>query len=202
MNAQEYMNSTGPAVQHLFDGLNAYDSTNLPSISQYVDDTGLVKMTKEENEFFLKAYEDSFALEFARATLAGSILQVAYLGLKLHSPGPEDVAICAKFNIQRNSSLEGFCRGRQVHGIPIGLLIYAGRVQYNHWEEGEPRNVVAKTVFDELVWAYYEDTTFDLAYQLGYPSTRPVTHYLLRLELRWRNYNDYLSDLKNLLLID
>ncbi len=202
MTAQAYLNSTEPALQHLFDGLNAYDSTKLPSISQYVDENGLFKMKKEENESFLRAYEDSFALEFARSTLAGSILQVAYLCLKQYSPSPEDSSICDKFNIQRNSSIEKFCRGRQVRGIPIGLLIYAGRVQYNHWEDGEPSGVVAKTVFRELLSAYRDDHTFDLAYDLNYPSTRPVSHYIVRLELRWRTYNNYLSDMKNLLSIE
>jgi hypothetical protein len=68
MAAQAYLTSTEPAVRHLFEGLNSYDAMELPSIMQYVDGTGLVKMTKEENEAFLKSYQDSFALEFARAT--------------------------------------------------------------------------------------------------------------------------------------
>ncbi len=199
MAAQSYLTSTEPAVQHLFKGLNSYDAMKLPSITQYVDETGLVKMTKEENDIFLKAYQHSFALEFARATLAGSILQVAYLGLKQYSAGLEDTTICAKFNIQRGSSVEKFCRGRRVHEIPIGLLIYAGRVQYNHWEDGEPIGAAAKSVFRELILAYYNDLTFDMAYELSYPSPRPVSHYIVRLELKWRTYEDYLSDMKTLL---
>jgi hypothetical protein len=201
MAAQAYLNSTEPAVQHLFEGLNSYDTMKLPSIQQYVDKTGLVKMTKEENESFLKSYQDFFALEFARATLAGSILQVAYLGLKQNSPGPDDAAACAKFSIQSGSAVERFCRGRQVHGIPIGLLIYAGRVQYNHWEDGEPSGTVAKSVFQELIWAYYDNLSFDMAYELNYPSARPVSHYIVRLELNWRSYDDYLTDMKTLLEI-
>ena len=202
MAAKAYLKSTEPAVQHLFNGLNTYDVMNLPPILKYVDETGLVKMTKEENESFLKSYQDFFDLEFARATLAGSILQVAYLGLKQYSSGLEDAAIYAKFNVQSGSSVQRFCRGRQVHRIPIGLLIYAGRVQYNHWEDGEPSGSVAQSVFRELLLAHYDDLGFDMAYKLNYPSPVPVSHYIVRYELNWRTYDDYLSDMKALLEIN
>ncbi len=101
-------------------------------------------MTKKENEAFLAAYSDFFDLEFARATLAGSLLQVIYNCLKQYSPGSDDPALCSKYKTQTGSIAEKLCLGRLVHGIPIGLLIYAGRVQYNHWEEGRPSNPVAR----------------------------------------------------------
>jgi hypothetical protein len=199
MAAQSYLDSTRPAVRHLFDGFNAYDSIRLPSILDYVDKMGMVKMTKAENEAFLEAYQRSFDLEYARAVLAGSILQVAYLALKKYSPSPSDTSFCSKFGILTGSIAEKLCLGRRVHGIPIGLLIYAGRVQYNHWEDGEPSDVVAKAVFRELVRAYYDNTNFDMAFELGYPIPRPVSHYIVRLELGWRTYEYYESDMRSLL---
>jgi hypothetical protein len=199
MAAQDYLDDTKPAVSHLFEGLNAYDSIKFPSILQYIDNTGLVKMTRVENDAFLKAYEQSFDLEFARAVLAGSILQVAYMALKTYSADPGDISTYSKYGIQNGSTVGKFCLGRQVHGIPIGLLIYAGRVQYNHWEDGEPSHVVAKIVFRELIRAYYDDTNFDMAYELNYPTFRPVSHYIVRLELGWRTYEDYESDMRSLL---
>ena len=82
MSAELYIKQSEPAVRHLFDGLNTYDSIPLPSIMDYVDESGLVKMTKYENKDFLEAYDQYFELEFARASLAGSILQLAYVGDK------------------------------------------------------------------------------------------------------------------------
>ncbi|MCK4436113.1 hypothetical protein KAU87_04805, partial [Candidatus Bathyarchaeota archaeon] len=83
----------------------------------------------------------------------------------------------------------------------IGLLIYAGRIQYNHWEEGKPTNEVAKRIFDELVAAYYDNSHFDMVYVLDYPSPRPVSNYVLRLELGWRTYEDYESDMTSMLRV-
>ena len=199
MAAQDYLDDTESAVRHLFEGLNVYDSMRLPSILQYLDKKGMVKMTKAENEAFLRSYEKFFDLEFARATLAGSVLQVAFNCLKQHSPGPDDESICSKFGVRNGTTAEKLCLGREVHGIPIGLLIYAGRVQYNHWEDGQPSSVVAQAVFRELIMAYYGDTSFDMAYELEYPVPRPIAHYIVRLELNWRTYDDYITDIRFLL---
>ncbi len=54
MSAESYLAQSEQAIRHLFDGLNAYDSIRLPSIIDFVDETGLVKMTKAENEAFLR----------------------------------------------------------------------------------------------------------------------------------------------------
>jgi hypothetical protein len=77
-----FLEDTEPAVQHLFQGLKAYYLTSLLSILQYRDKTGDIRMTKEENEKFFKGYNNSLALVTARASLAGSILQITYSGLK------------------------------------------------------------------------------------------------------------------------
>jgi hypothetical protein len=199
MAVQDYLDDTEVAVRHLFKGLDSYDSMRGPSIWQYIDKTGQVRMTKAENEAFLAAHIRSFDLEFARATLAGSLLQVAYNCLKQYSPGPNDTSVCEKFRASIGTDAAKCCIGRQVHGIPIGLLIYSGRIQYNHWEDGQPKNAVAKTVFHELLMAYYDDLSFDLAYELDFPAPRPVAHYIVLFELKWRSYNDYISDMHSLL---
>lgn len=199
MSAQNYLNDTEVAVRHLIEGLNSYDSARAPSILPFISENGMVKMSKAENEAFLDAYTKFFDLEFARATLAGSLLQVAYNCLKQYSPGIEDAALRTKFSIRNGTTAEKFCLGRQVHGVPIGLLIYAGRIQYNHWEDGQPSNSVANAVFQELVTAYYDDASFDLAYETSYPSPRPVSHYIVKLELKWATYDDYINDMRSLL---
>ena len=156
-------------------------------------------MTKEENEEFLKNYEAHFALEIARAALAGSILQIAYSALKQYHSGATAKPQFLDLDVARVNPQPAFCVGRIVKNIPIGLLIYAGRIQYNHWEEGEPSNPVARQVFRELSVAYKDDPGFDLGYVLDYPAPRPVPHHIVRLELGWRTYDAYLQDMMELL---
>lgn len=200
MGARGYLAQSEKAIQHLFKGLNAYDSIQLPSIMDFVDETGLVKMTKAEDEVFLRAYEEYFDLDFARASLAGSILQVAYMGLKKYSSVTGISPRRSELDVKAGTTAAAFCVGKDVKGIPQGLLIYAGQIQYNHWEERELSNTVARRVFRELVVAYHDNHHFDMAYVLGYPRPRPVSHYIVRLELGWSTYDEYRADMSSMLL--
>ena len=136
MHLHPYIKETEPAVQHLFSGLAAYYSASLPSILQYRGHDGIIRMTKHENEGFLRAYEAHFDLEFARAVLSGSILQIAYTGIKKYGHPMTISPRCQELNVKASTPGAAFCVGRLVRNIPLGLLIYAGRIQYNHWEEG------------------------------------------------------------------
>src|SRR3990170_1309756 len=147
MPLHPFLADTEPAVQHMFLGLAGYYSARLPSILQYRDEAGVIRMTKEQNQEFLIAYEAHFALETARAALAGSILHIAYSALKQHPSGTTVMPQFTDLGVKGVNPPPIFCVGRLVRNIPIGLLIYAGRVQYNHWEEGEPNNPVARQVF-------------------------------------------------------
>jgi hypothetical protein len=199
MSAIGYLETTEPAVKHFFDGLNGYDAMKPPSIAQYLDKNGLVQMSKSESKSFVQKHEDFFALEYARAILAGSILQVANTAIKMYSPSGQVTEQCKSLGVSESSPLAKMCVGREVHNIPIGLLIYAGRIQYNHWEEGEPANNVAKNVFRHLISVYYDDMAVDMAYELNYPQTRPVSHYIVRLELKWKSFDDYSIDIRSIL---
>ena len=151
-------------------------------------------MSREEALDFMSAKSTSLGLEFARATLCGSIAQVSYVALKQFSTNAE-VSSGHRFGVASGVSAAKFCVGRLVQGIPLGLLIYAARVQYNHWEEGTPKNKVPQAVFHALASHYSDDLMFDMAYDLDWPSPRPVAHYILRNELNWFEYDDYVKDL-------
>lgn len=199
MSASGYLEATEPAVRHFFDGLNGYDAMKTPSIIPFIDQSGLVRMSKSESDDFVDRYLDFFALEDARAILAGSILQVAYNAIKMYSSGGQVTEQCRLLGVSAKGITAKMCVGREVHNIPIGLLIYAGRIQYNHWEDGEPSNDVAKNVFQHLISVYYDDLTFDMAYELNYPQPRPVSHYIVRLELKWKSFDDYSKDMRSIL---
>lgn len=147
MSVEAYLKDTEPAVRHLFKGLDLYDSIKSPSIKQFIDDTGHVRMSKKEADEMVELAYKSLELEFSRAILAGSILQVAYTGLKEYPTNKPLTPLFKKFGINPSQQAVKFCIGRTQFDIPIGLLIYSGRIQYNHWEEGIPGNKVAKKVF-------------------------------------------------------
>ncbi len=175
MNINEYLSDTEPAVRLLFKGLNDYDS-------------------QLNNNREIQDYKKYFALEFSRATLAGSILQIAYVAIKKFSSIKEINPQYRSFGVK--DSHKKFCIGREVDGIPIGLLIYAGRTQYIHWESLE--NETVNKIFQHLYEIHAHDNSFDMIYDLNYPEPRPVSHYFIRLELQWKTTDDYLNDMNNI----
>jgi hypothetical protein len=195
---EEYLKDTEPAIRHLFGGLSSYDLMRPPSILPYIDKTGHVKMSKQEADGFVQAHLDSFAFDTSRAILAGSILQIAYMAIRLYSKKGKANIKYQQFGITENNS--NLFVGREVHGIPLGLLIYAGRIQYSHWDEGEPDNKLASKVFAHLRSIYYDDLLSDMVYELDYPGHSPKSHYILRGELRWKDIDDYLKDMREMLV--
>jgi hypothetical protein len=153
-------------------------------------------MSHDQARAYVDQLSDSLALDFAKATLCGAIAQVAYVAIKQHSQNEVVDAACARLGVTQGSPTAKFCVGRRVHGLPLGLLVYAARVQYNHWEEGTPSRAVPRAVFAALLEHYAEDTAFDMAYVLDWPAPRPVAHYVLRHELRWLSYGEYVNDLR------
>lgn len=200
MEADAYFAQTEPAVRHMFAALSEYDSQAiLPPLAAYTDQSGVVRMNRAEAEQYARLADRSLGLEFARATLCGSVTQVAYMAINQYSRNADIDDDCEALSVKQGSKATRFCIGRPVHGIPLGLLLYAARVQYNHWDEGKPTNPVALAVFSALYQHYANDLSFDLAYVLEWPAPRPVAHYIIRHELRWMSYADYITDMRQAL---
>jgi hypothetical protein len=101
MSFESFIDQTEPAVRHLFAGMDIYDSIRPPSIMKYVDEDGTVRMSKEKADNLMRLASEYLAFEFSRSTLAGSILQVAYLGLKLFSTNQLLPVQCEAFGIKK-----------------------------------------------------------------------------------------------------
>ena len=199
MPAADYLKQTEPAVQHMFLALDLYRGLTLrPSLEKYRQDDGGIQMTRDEAIKFLRDESNAMGLDIAKATLSGAIIQVAYSGIKQYSTNKKVSKSCRQLGIPIKGKAK-FCVGREIHSLPIGLIIYAARIQYNHWEEGTPKNPTAKDVFTHLRTVHLNDPWHDLVYELNWPRSRPVTHHVLQLELEWNTYNDYLSDMKQML---
>ncbi len=200
MDSDAYFADTEPAVRHMFAALSEYDALTVPpSLAAYANEDGVIRMNRDEAAGYMSDLSDSLALDFAKATLCGSVIQVANMAIEQYSHNETVDSASAGLSVSAKSRVRKFCVGRQVHGIPLGLLIYAARIQYNHRDEGVPKNPVPKAVFEALYQHYASDLTFDMAYALEWPSSRPVAHHILRHELRWMSYDDYITDMREAL---
>lgn len=161
---EKYIQQTQKAVLGLFDLLKQYIGDDMRSL------VGIVKM-KDAGEQ-RKLIDEIKAGYVAREAIAGSILQIAYMGLKRHSPGGNKIVLIKQIEAalpQAKNKAKGydpaFCVGRCVGDIPIGLLIYAGRNQYSHQDERclAPKNKLIFKYLDSLFKDQYKNNiTFDL----------------------------------------
>src|SRR2546427_105335 len=114
-----------------------------------------------------------FDLKFSEATFAGAIFQVAYTGIRLFS-WQNSVPSSYKNLVESDKkkiveSAIPFCIGLERHGVPVGLIVYAARNQYNHWDEEMPHDVT-RNVFRALTAAFSSNMWFDLGFELSNPT--------------------------------
>jgi hypothetical protein len=186
---ESYLLETEHAVRHLFSAIDLYESLLIgvtpPSQAQNMD-----QVTR-----YLELARKYFGYSFSESTLCGSILQIAFMGVFLFPKNTVIPAHCTHLVKQACSKAIPFCIGRVVHGIPIGLIVYAGRNQFNHWDD-KTFDPPTTQVFQTLRKAYYENPFFDMAYELNYPGRTIKANYLVLNELRWRTYDQYVTDMR------
>ncbi len=85
---------------------------------------------------------------FARATLCGAVLELACKGIELYSTNVEVSSSVAQ--VVGDSKVGAkFALGREVKGVPLGLVIYAARNQHVHYND-ERLGAVSRKVFDQM----------------------------------------------------
>jgi hypothetical protein len=189
-----YLSDTAIAVRHLFDGLTSYE-VPLPSLRDYeIDPGGPIVMPREVGARYLKALSAGLALETARNVLAGGILEVAFQAINLLGPKPHD---CPSIHTKMSDKQRRYCVGREVFGMPIGLIIYAGRNQYAHWDSGENLCPLNMEVLNTLTCHFWKDQMHDLAFDVGLSGSRPLAFLIVRLALRWQIFEDYAKDINS-----
>ena len=201
MEATDYLNETESAARQIFEGLAYYrgvlDKDPRPTFVGKVDperrDEQLAEwyeQNQEEIRQSLAAQREYLGNTFSQATLAGALLQIAYMGISMFSTN-ERVPENWQSSINNGSKPARFCIGRCVKGVEVGLLIFAGRNQYNHWDEGELRNP-SKAIFDRL--ANHSSAYIDPAFDLSNEVLDTYSHNIVSV-IGWVNYDDYLNDL-------
>jgi hypothetical protein len=214
-SAEEYLKRTESAVIIIFDGINFYLKIlrNAPppiyigsdgdTLSQKPAYKNWVDAHKNAIQSSFKAQREFSAESFALATLCGSLLQIAAMGIQLFSENeemPEDLPEALRSSIRPKSKPIKYCIGRRVRNLPIGLIIYAGRNQFNHMD-AEKLGELNKTIFNLLAHNYDgateqspRDPAFDLENGLIINFSGNITALL-----EWRNYESYHSDMKSLI---
>ena len=134
---------------------------------------------------------------FAEGFLAGLILQSAHMAIKLYSP-PHPIPNEWQEFIKPESDIARFCVGKLKHGVPIGLIVYAGRNQFAHWDELPHK--VTNRVFQLLADAFDTDQLWDMVFEL---ETGVAASFcagpVLFLALEWKSYDIYLAEMTEML---
>ena len=119
------------------------------------------------------------SVDVARDVIAGSILQIAYVAIKQYSVVSDKPASVLEFESKINALIDCspsarckhfslplvFCVGRHLGELPIGLVVYAARNQYNHFEE-KRLSVANEIIFDYLNLLWPESVMSDLSFNL------------------------------------
>ena len=214
---EDYFAQTEYAVRKLFDSIIHYGKlieAGIPPCPNFESNT------KEEFEIKFKkwmdnpdirkafkkarlAREEYQAMFFSMEVTSGSILQIAFKAIELfsipselHSRYKFLVSDCKPPSIKQAGK---FSRGREIRGVPLGLVILAGRNQYNHIEAGSNLNQLNKNILKALATGHnYGPNILDPAFNLD---NEQVVSYAanIRSLIGWNSYESYRSDMNELL---
>lgn len=208
---REFLTRTESAVRKLFASVDEYmmiiRQGNTPVFSgtfpdkQGHDESFVAWLSKNDQAINISlAVQREFINEsFALGILCGAILQVAATGIRWFSRNsviPDDFTISIG---KKKKGVAPFCIGRCVRNVPIGLIIYCGRNQYNHMEGGELHEP-NRAVFDCLArnHGYASDEPFlDPSFDLNNTSLINYSTNVTAL-LGWRCYDNYFADMSQL----
>jgi hypothetical protein len=203
MNVHEYLNLTEHAVRYFYAGLDDCWQVYERALEHWDLSRVGKPLTEEEMERARKYVEQAgkyFSLKFSEGTLAGAIFQVATTGIRLFSANniiPDD---CIDIVSPKAKSAIPFCIGKRLYGLPLGLIIYAARNQYAHFEE-DPHQVTSN-VFHQLTIAFWDNPLYDLAFDLGNPTIDIYANEILLGGLNWTTYEKFRSEMEELLNLD
>jgi len=211
MTPRKYIKEITHAAEQLFEGLRYYDkhlrSVETPIFTTPYDDEAEVQRKYRtwlrQNRDRLKAYHkhvrEYFGYAISKAALCGGILQLAFTGMKLHSRTRKRIPASCKaiFKGKEESEAKNYCIGRLVYGIPMGLIIYAGRNQYSHMDDKQYREITER-VFEHLTnfgtGGKYRNPQFDLRAR-----KKEIYADNILAILDWTDLKPFLKDMKAML---
>lgn len=207
-DARTYMLETSPATEGLFKLLNQYGWQRMRAI---------VGLTKVKTRSELTVHKRDFSsVEIAREVIAGSILQIAYVAIAKYAAPLEKSPNTLRFESEINRLIREnpdsartkqfslplqFCVGRDIGHLPLGVVVFAGRNQYNHFYEGRRLSVTNELVFNHL-HAMWPEPKNGLSFDLV---PGKLFSYSVLAALGWVDtsrslgYNAYMRDMSDVL---
>ena len=154
-DGHSYLLSTAPAAEGLFKLLNEYGWQKMRALV----DRSNSKTRKEFDE----RHAAFTGVDIAREVVAGSILQIAFVGIRKFAPPAAKPPETLRFEAGMNKIIAelpnprspkvtlpvDFCVGRLIGNLPFGMIVYAARNQYNHFDE-DRLSVINEIVFNHL----------------------------------------------------
>lgn len=213
-NAAQYLDKTRSAAARLFEGVDAYlamlrdHSTTF--VTSYTSQEDLQrqydawhKANQSKIQAALEAQKQYFGEGFAQATLCGAILQLAAKAVECYSKNTQVPQDWVSF-IKPTSKPAPFCIGRLVRGVPLGLVIYAGRNQHIHFEDQNLREpnveVFRRLAVNHRYGKGSKEPVVDPAFHLGTASITSFANNITAL-VEWRSLDAYEKDMRELLEI-
>lgn len=204
MNITDYLAKTEFATKQLFNSLEHYQTllreSMPPTFSMHGDVSDEVfyerwqewyEEHREEHNFANQRSNEYKALQFSNATICGSILQLAFMGISQTSRHDEETECL-------NGTRKKFGVGRSIRGIPLGLIIYAGRTQFNHWDD-DTLNPPAKCIFDKIATGHGIEGVKDPSFDLDNRRFDIYSDQILAL-IGWKKYRQFKNDMLNMLI--
>lgn len=213
----KYISETEHAVRNFFDCIGHYTELIKMGVSpcttfRYGTEEEFQSEYKEwmsrpeirdAHEIAEMAREEYRAQFFSMHAVSGSILHIACKAVELFSTSTE---LDSKYshllsgcttNLKKKASK--FCLGRDIRGIPLGLVILAGRNQYNHIEAGSDLDPLNKNVFEALATTHdYGQDILNPAFDLDNEGLVSYSSNI-RGVIGWNSYESYISDINDLL---
>lgn len=202
MQLETYLSEAKHAVTGLFEILHFYTSLreeiNIECrLNTYdkgmLDDAEHASETYEKEkaiviEQALIKERESLDYSDSENIISGSLLQIAYMTIKKFSSNKT-----CEFCFKKNSV---FKIGRTIKGVPIGLIILAGRHQYSHIDEKwlQPLNEI---IFKIIGQNGLPKGLIDPAFDLRSPYS-PISNNLLSI-IGWSSYSEYHKDMMEML---
>ncbi len=201
---RKYLEDTSHTVRHLYLGLESIELL-WQDIEPMLLDDGRPKpgLDKEDFDVLFDASRECPQWAFSEAVLCGAILEVAFMGIQCFSKvvpkTPPESCRPLFDDVSENPRFLKFCVGEERYGVPEGLLIYAGRNQYAHWDEKVLKDPLNKNVFRRLHAEFPKYPTFERAFDLSNPQIDIYARFILRAALGWAFYKDYVVGMRRVL---
>lgn len=210
--AAEYLDKTRSAAAKLFEGIDTYLSLlrqhSTTFVTSYTSQEDLqsqydawYKANRANIKTELEAQKQYLGESFAQATLCGSILQLAAKAIECYSKNTE-IPKDWESLIKPGTKPVPFCTGKLVRGVPLGLVIYAGRNQHVHFEDQTLREpnveVFRRLAMNHGYGRVSTEPVVDPAFHLGTESIDSFANNITAL-IGWRSVEAYEADMRTLL---